>query len=121
MKVRYSFVSNSSSSSFVIGCKTKPTRDMLLKVLNVDKESPLYTFAVDVSKCLANVEEKTMKDIVEDWGDVPKDFENIFTKGMKLWMGDASSDADDPAEIALVDLGIKYESDDLIIIKEAGY
>ena len=49
MKLRTGFVSNSSSSSFVIWYKDDLTKENLIKAMGVDKNNPLYFFADDLS------------------------------------------------------------------------
>ena len=82
--------------------------------------------AVEIIDILLNVEETSQEILLADWGyedikDLPKEYRRVFDKGFKLFLGSAASDAEDPEEQALVDIGINYEDSDLIIYKEAGY
>lgn len=49
MKIRNSFVSNSSSSSFIIWYKGELTKENIIESLGVDKNNPLYFFAEDLA------------------------------------------------------------------------
>ena len=53
MKIRNGFVSNSSSSSFIIGIKGKELGDSeLLKVFKIGEDSPMYGLAETFAKLL---------------------------------------------------------------------
>jgi len=125
MKCRSGFVSNSSSSSFIIGSKVPLTEELLLKHFGVKEGSLMYPFAIKTAKWIVEyAEHHTLKDYLMDMGfnDLPKDVAGIFDKGMKLYIAWAHSDShDNSIEAALCDLDFHYESDELIIEKEGGY
>ena len=52
MKIRSGFVSNSSSSSFVVIMKNgkELTKETLLETFEVKETSPLYGFALDITE-----------------------------------------------------------------------
>ena len=52
MKIRNGFVSNSSSSSFVLACKGEPTESKLLDAFKVPVESPFYDLATKIAEQL---------------------------------------------------------------------
>jgi len=56
MKIRNGFVSNSSSSSFIIVMKNnqKLTKESLIESFEVSEKSPLFGFAENLAKFLAN-------------------------------------------------------------------
>ncbi len=83
MKLRTSFVSNSSSSSFVIWYKDDLTKENLIKAMGVDKNNPLYFFADDLSdyvitesKSSYNKPIDTFEELAKDYGFVDYDDEN---------------------------------------------
>lgn len=83
MKLRTGFVSNSSSSSFVIWYKDDLTKENLIKAMGVDKNNPLYFFADDLSdyviaesKNSYNKPIDTFEKLAKDYGFIDYDDEN---------------------------------------------
>ena len=66
MKMRNGFVSNSSSSSFIIGMKGNLTKDKLLDIFNVPKDSVIYPLVKELSSVII---EKAEKESVEEYMD----------------------------------------------------
>ena len=70
MKVRNGFVSNSSSSSFVVIMKNGQdlTYESLISVLDINEKSPLFTFANDLAKwTISNTKKHTIEDIFNNY------------------------------------------------------
>lgn len=70
MKVRNGFVSNSSSSSFVVIMKNGQdlTYESLISVLDINEKSPLFTFAKDLAKwTISNTKKHTIEDIFNNY------------------------------------------------------
>ena len=74
MKIRNGFVSNSSSSSFILGIKKdkKINVDMLIEYFRVPKDSPLFNFVHElVESFIINVRDSdplTLESISDDYG-----------------------------------------------------
>ena len=140
MKTRNGFVSNSSSSSFVVVMKNgkEMTKSNLLEAFDVKKTSPLYSFADDLSTwIMKNVKEmdvigihenyignynkknltidEMIEEIVEDHGMDKEELEKIASKEIKYYEGSASSDSGDALEYYLYEGGINIETDSIQI------
>jgi len=130
MKIRQGFVSNSSSSSFLIISKNgKLTKDVLMKAFDVNEKSPLYPMAKQMAKEMVDsCDEYTIEDYIDNYyGDIeyfkeeyPERYEllqNAEKNGWKIYEGSADS-CDQPA---LCEMELNYEDDNIFIEKEGGY
>ncbi len=120
MKIRGSFVSNSSSSSFIIAAKGELTEDLIMQALGIADTSPLYSFAKKVAGVLASAEAMDFE-ALEDWGDEDGTLMRLLKRGFTIYEGSASDEDYNSAETAVCNMYINYESPDLVIIKEGGY
>jgi len=135
MKIRNGFVSNSSSSSFIIVSKNgKLTKEKIMKVLNVNKKSPMYSMAEDVTKSMLYADkytpekfldnysygdtiEEMEKEFKEDYPSYYKIYESAKKNNWTIYMGSAD-DVDDPI---LCEMDLHYEDNEIIIEKDGGY
>jgi len=129
MKIRQGFVSNSSSSSFVLAYngEVEDAQDKILELLGVPEDSLLYNFAVDCSKVFSSAEELDVEDPY---------FKEDKEKGWLSWeqekalelreeysvvlMGSVSNEGDGSAEDALVPMEFSHEDENFALHKH-GY
>ena len=120
MKIRLDFVTNSSSSSFIIGIKGELTKENLLKYLGVVEDSPLFEFARNLADFIARkAKPKSIEEVKNDYyfyEEIPSDCmeKEIFDKGMNLYRVSAHDDSDG-IELALYNMVFNYTSDNFII------
>jgi hypothetical protein len=127
MKIRNGFVSNSSSSSFVISVPTgvSLTKDLIVKAFSVEMTSTMYPIAVSMAEMFVNRSEKVsdLLGAVEE-GEIRKREGNfllgLMNKGRDVYAG-SMKDQDGPIEAVICEMGFNYISDEITIYKEAGY
>lgn len=143
MKLRTGFVSNSSSSSFIIWYKDDLTKENLIKAMGVDKNNPLYFFADDLSdyiitesKSSYNKPIDTFEELAKDYGfidyddknpdlteaieELPDEY-NRFKKGFKmLSLCPSYNEADSAVEYYLGNMNYKVLADTDTIYMEVG-
>jgi hypothetical protein len=137
MKIRQGFVSNSSSSSFIIAFKgdAKQLKARLDEVFKLPDTYPLKESVGDVSKTIINCIDseydsgiKSMDDFLsyqsDEYGndieDIDKEQMDLIQKGFTLFPGSFSSE-EWGIEATLCETEINFISDDLIIKAEGGY
>lgn len=116
-KVRMGFVSNSSSSSFIVGIKSGEEMNtvMLSEAMNVPDSSPLKQFSNDlVSFIVSKSREVTKEEIERDYEYTidelaERGYETaiLMNHGCKVYQLDASrNESDDPIEIFIGNGGL---------------
>jgi hypothetical protein len=124
MKIRNGFVSNSSSSSFLIISKNgELTTDILMESFKIDKESPLYNVAKDIAKDLKSLSRKyTKDDFLKEFANSEKDFEEDYPSLYEIYKKIDSSIyyaiCDDVDYPLLYSLNIDYEDNNILIKKD---
>jgi len=87
MKARSGFVSNSSSSSFILAFKGELTKDRLMKWLDIEPMSFLYSFCEQIANFILDdtiiVETRTISDFVKESGFADKDEAFLYRHGMR--------------------------------------
>lgn len=144
MKTRNGFVSNSSSSSFIVIMKNgkELSKETLLEVFDVKKTSPLYSFAKDLSEwIISNLTEESISgiysnycgnskdkeddemiiELVEDCNMNKSDLEKIVSKEYRYYEGSASDESGDSLETYLCQNEMKIETNDIKIIGGGNY
>jgi len=128
MKIRQGFVSNSSSSSFVIGVKNgELSKEFFTKG---SEDSPFRSFIEDVAEYIINTaNERTVEDIIDDYcdGDTIEELvENgnipakLIQEGYKVYTIYASyNESDDPIELMIGNGGLEnISTEDFKFISE---
>lgn len=126
MKVRQGFVSNSSSSSFILMMKGdwKELSKKMSEYLKISKESPVYSLGAECVEILnKNSESANIKDMIADEEiSIEKGLElqNYVAKGFKVYTG-TLSDEEGGLEAYMCDTDLNINTDDLILEHEGGY
>lgn len=129
MKVRCGFVSNSSSTSYIIAASSSVSDDELKtiiieKMLGVEEHSPFRSLSEDIANKIISELNDTFEREERDQYMLNCYDEDLIVrlrkKYPKICVGSASTDGDS-FEQTLVDLPLNYEDDNFYINKEAGY
>ena len=135
MKLRSGFVSNSSSSSYILATKGEVTKEKLIALFQVPKESFLYSFAVQLADFFvpseySTTKMETLEDVVERYGWRGHTFEEtladnkevvqLIKDGWTVYEGSSSNEGYGVSPW-VCDEDFDFETEDLILRKEGGY
>lgn len=112
MKLRNSFVANSSSSSYIIAYKG----DVLKQIQEMQRENSITRFLF--SPLVWMIHNAKDNEVIEstDYGDY--NISELIQKGFQIMVGYADSYGDDAEETYVAESEIDINTDDLIIWKE---
>lgn len=127
MKIRMDFVTNSSSSSFILGVKDKLTKEKVLNMMKVPGDSPLRELAEEFAGIIySNSSKFKLDEILEDYGcedisELPDMYKKIIGNDEFVFYEGTVSDEINNVYSILCNMDFHYEDENFIFYKEAGY
>jgi hypothetical protein len=136
MKIRTGFVSNSSSSSFVIATKGDLKEEILRIAPKTDDSSSPFKLGGSIEEAIKVfwefAEEVDMKDedefeyemgyTLDEYKDEhPEVMNKVLNEGWKLYVGSVSDETGEVGELIAVAMEIDYKDDSIIIQKDSYY
>jgi hypothetical protein len=120
MKIRSDFVTNSSSSSFIIAVKEELTPEKLYKVFDVHENHPFVNF---VNIIFRSSEKTTEEKIVRNYDYLLTESQrqDILGKGYLFYKGYFSDEGASAAEAYLCNTNLDISEKDFIMLHEGGY
>lgn len=127
MKIRMDFVTNSSSSSFILGVKDELTKEKILNMMKVPEDSLLRGLADEFASIIySNSSKFKLDEILEDYGcedisELPDMYKKIIGNDEFIFYEGAVSDEISSIYSTLCHMDFDYEDENFIFYKEAGY
>lgn len=121
------FVTNSSSSSFILGVKEELTKEKILDMLKVPEDSLVRGLAEEFACIIySNSVKFNLDEILEDYGcedisELPDMYKKVIDNDEFMFYEGAISDEVNSANSILCDMDFDYEDENFIFYKEGGY
>jgi len=121
MKARLDFVTNSSTSSYVVGVHGELTEEKLWHMFGVTEDSLLAPLGKELAKHIVNnVQAYTREEVIAEWDELWGISPKVFDLGMTCYVGWASTEEYGIEQI-LCQMEIHHEDEGLIFEKESSY
>ena len=122
MKIRAGFVSNSSSSSFVVICSAKLNRNKLNKLFGVSKRHPLYAITQQIVECVMEKAELATESPDWEYHQTPE-LQAALDKGKFVYVGTFSDvgNGGEEVESLLCNSNLNIKKRNITIKHSGGY
>lgn len=122
MKIRFDFVTNSSSSSFIIVSREELNQKMLYELFRISDTHPLYNLLTDIADTILHKAQKSTRETIkEDFGYYEEKFGKYLDGDFHWYQGRLEDEGFGAgmAESYLCTSDLNIETDDFIMIHES--
>ena len=112
MKIRKGFVTNSSSTSFIISLKEKYSKENFMSAIGAEGDSPMNKIFEDLFYAIED-DKKNIMDVIEHYNEEVDEFlskqgfskdtidevRKLLAEGREVYFGELSSDGDTASEV----------------------